>query len=105
MSNWSNRKSESFLNPNNFTTSFDNERLGKQQYAEGLKVGKEAQSIHIAINDVWNARMKNDSSLQSYEKLGYHANTSDLLRGFIDSKCEIIVHRYVEGSFVSTKIQ
>jgi len=37
--------------------------------------------------------MKDGSSMTSYEKIGYHANTADLLRGFIDSAVPIKVYR------------
>jgi len=37
--------------------------------------------------------MKDGSSMTSYEKIGYHANTAGLLQGFLESGVVIKVYR------------
>lgn len=101
---------EDFYHPERFATEFDTVARGAEQFNRGLEIGKQAYEIHIGINDVWSARVKNPfgdipSTVQSYEKIGYHANTADLLRGFICSKCKLIVHRVVESELVSKDIK
>lgn len=102
-----------FYYPERFITSFDTVDGGDRQLIKGMKIGKESYEIHIAINDVWSAVTKPQAPfshftpghMQSYEKLGYHANTCDLLRGFIASGCKLIVHRSIDGKVIATEIQ
>lgn len=77
----------------------------KEQLAEGIRIGSAAIQITIGINDVWSAKMKDGGSLQSYEKIGYHARTRELLQGFIASGCPIFVVRYIDGKFETRQIQ
>jgi hypothetical protein len=79
-----------------FVTDLDTIARGRVQFEKGLKVGKDAAEINIAVNDVWSAKMKDGSFLQSYEKIGYHSNTVDLLRGFICSACPLYVYRLTD---------
>lgn len=100
-------KPRAYLNWRNFVTDYpldadpNHPRQG-EQYAAGLKTGREAREIHLSIKGVWSARMKNGSSIQSYEGIGYHASTASLLRGFLDSGAPIIVHR-ADGSATRIK--
>lgn len=86
-----------FLVPSNFVTSWDslpaNRKRGAEQYAEGLRVGRESKEIHISQGTTWGASLKSGSHLSAYEGIGYHACTADLLRGFLDSGAVVIVHR------------
>lgn len=84
-----------FLNPKNFKTLFDREgsKYGQEQYAKGLAIGNDAKEVHISIRNVWSATTKTGGSIQSYETLGYHSETAELLRGFIDSGVTIVVWR------------
>lgn len=103
---------EDFYYPERFATGFDTWK-GHDKFNDGIKIGKESYEIHIAINDVWSAVTKpkapfshdTPGHMQSYEKLGYHANTADLLRGFIASGCKLVVHRWTEGKLVDTEIK
>ena len=83
---------EAFLDPENFKTPLDTNQYGSEQCDKGLLIGSKSKAIHIGINNVWSAEYKN-SYFQSYEKIGFHSNTSDLLRGFLESNTKIIVHR------------
>lgn len=91
---------EAYLNSERFVTAFDamhkNRDTAARQYQHGMDVGKRANRVHIAVNSVWSASMKDGGSLQSYEGIGYHACTADLLRGFLDSGVTIVVHRYAD---------
>jgi hypothetical protein len=95
------RLAADFLNPELFKTAFDAATIADKQYETGLATGREVRSnggqVTIGQNDVWGAHHGN-TSISSYEKLGYHANTADLLRGFLDSGVEIIVYR-VDGRY------
>ena len=63
--------------------------------------------MSISENGVWGAQLKDGSHLSSYEVLGYHACTADLLRGLLDSGVPIRVYRrhggpvWVRGARVS----
>jgi len=76
-----------------FTTAMDNTSGDDQQYTKGLDIGRKANLVSISIYGSWTAQMKDGGSMTSYEKIGYHANTADLLRGFIDSAVPIKVYR------------
>lgn len=86
---------KAFLLPNNFVLSSDarQQEYCREQYKTGLQAGKDAKMIFITYGSTWAATMKSGSYLTSYEGIGYHAGTADLLRGFLDSGCPIVVHR------------
>lgn len=96
-----------YLNADNFKTAMDHlpaAGYAEKQYAHGLEIGQNAHEIHISISSVWSASMKNGGALSSSEGIGYHSCTADLLRGFLDSKAPIHVHRYTGGKFTETVI-
>jgi hypothetical protein len=62
-------------------------------WQDGYNCGKLAEEINIAINNVWSACMKNGGTMQSYERIGYHAKSGDRLNGMIASGATIKVHR------------
>lgn len=80
-----------YRDPNNFRTVFDRKDYGNEQYQKGLELGADCSGIFIAMNNCWSARRKDGAHITAYEKLGYHANTADLLRGFLDSGCAVSV--------------
>lgn len=101
-----------YLSTDNFRTMFDAQHVASgefgyaaRQYKSGLEVGQKSTEIHIAVNSVWSARGKDGGHTSSYEGIGYHACTADLLRGFIDSGCKIIVHRDNDDGHGQTVIQ
>jgi hypothetical protein len=99
---------EDFLHPDKFTTGFpaDSGEYGAKQYAKGLEMGKKSCKVTIAVNDVWSADLKDGASRFSCEKLGYHAGTSELLRGFLDSGVKIVVCRENDhGRIIQTIIR
>jgi hypothetical protein len=85
---------ENFLKPELFTTDWDSQKGGEEQYQKGLKIGRESRTVGIASTGTWYADGKDGSSTVSYEGIGYHAHTASLLKGFLDSGCRIVVDRY-----------
>lgn len=67
--------------------------LKRAHYARGLSQGNEMESITIAVNNVWGGRAKDGASVQSYEKIGYHAGSTDYIRGVLSSGCPVRVFR------------
>lgn len=85
---------EAFLDPDRFATGYDDPAYGKQQYAAGLKISQESESVHITAYGTWGAKdLDGNGSAISCEGIGYHKNTADLLRGFLDGPAPLIVHR------------
>lgn len=92
------RPASDFLNPDNFVTTYDklNDAYRITQYEKGLAARKEYKSIFIGANGTWGAHTHTGGLVTSYEGIGYHANTADLLRGFLDSDIKIVVYRNSE---------
>lgn len=65
----------------------------KEQYEKGKRIGEEAQFVCISRHGVWSAKMKDGGYLQSFERIGYHKCTESLYQGFIDSRCEMKIHK------------
>jgi hypothetical protein len=92
-------KPEDYMCPDLFKSEFDDlspSTYADDQYAQGLQVGRNAYEISIACNGTWGSVNKDGSTTRSYEKIGYHGRTCDLLQGFLDSGTPIRVYRYNE---------
>lgn len=93
---------EAFLHPENFDTVFDaygGEEAAAIQYEIGLQVANEYEEVGICANSTWYADSKiignyRGGLLSSSEGIGYHANTSALLRGLLAGKARFVVRRY-----------
>lgn len=88
---------EDFLRPELFVTQFDFQHKGKydiEQYEKGKRQGEQAVVITISVSGTWGSSNKSGSSTSSYEGIGYHACTADLLRGFLESGAPIRVYRW-----------
>lgn len=102
-------KPTEFLNWKQFETSFDamnniSEDRDNKQYDHGLEIGNEFDYVTISRTSVWSAGMNaGGKSVTSYEGIGYHANTTMLMKGFIDSGCDIYVYRDSLGKRVKIK--
>lgn len=88
-----------YLNHSKFESEFDSlsssqdlKELRQNQYDKGWKFGKECEEINIALNGTFSVKMI-DSTYTSNEIIGYHAGTSELLRGLLESGAPIYVHR------------
>lgn len=87
-----------YLNPENFKTGFDkDDDYAMEQYKKGLEIGSEMGYILISDRSVWLAgNSKTTGVISSSEGIGYHKNTKELLKGFIDSGATITVNRLQE---------
>ncbi len=62
-------------------------------FNRGVETADEMESVTIAVNNVWGGRLKNGGSSQSYEKIGYHAGSTDFIRGVLAAGCPVRVFR------------
>jgi hypothetical protein len=69
----------------------------RERFNDGLTTGANADSVSIAVNNVWGARNKDGSHTGSYEKIGYHSGSVDFIAGVIESGCPVVVYRSIEG--------
>lgn len=89
---------EAFLNPEDFRTGYDswetNALYGQKQYEKGLKVSNESARVGISESGTWWAAGKDGSFTSSYEGVGYHTATADLLRGLLEGSAAFYVYRW-----------
>src|SRR5271157_1551404 len=92
------RPASDFLNAFNFRTVLDVSKDCKgQRYFKALEEMRGYTAFHIGAENVWSADCKGGSYLSSYEGIGYHSNTAELLQAALDSDCAFYVYRY-EGN-------
>lgn len=100
---------EAFLRPEDFVTGYDvhlrREGYDRKQYEKGLNYSRQAASVIISINCTWAANLRDGSSVASYEGIGYHACTADLLRGFLDGPARVVVYRWTGKEVRETVIK
>lgn len=103
---------EAFLDPSGFRTSYDdnpaNVANGRAaaQYATGLQHATEYPRVGISASGTWFASDGPDGShVTTYEGIGYHANTADLLRGLLAGTAEVVVYRHGYGVTSTTVIK
>jgi len=83
-----------FRDPDKFRTGYDTcHKCGLRRYLDARAQCDDYSEIHIGINDTVSAGLKNGGHSSTYEKLGYHAYSSEFLRAILDSGCRVIVHR------------
>jgi len=72
-----------------------------EHYERGFQQGVEAERVSIAVNNVWSAsiaaRPGCSTSVQSYERIGYHAGSASFLAGVLNSGCPVTVYRSEDG--------
>ena len=99
--------SEAYLDPEKFRTATDSlppSRYTQEQHKKGLLTGLRAREITISCSSVWGATMLDGGILSSYEGIGYHSRTAELLQGFLDSGCRIVVYRHDPWGNVSSTV-
>ena len=100
---------ETYLHPEKFQTVTDSlppSKYAQEQHQKGLLTGLHAREITVSCSSVWGATMLDGGALSSYEGIGYHSRTAELLQGFLDSGCKIVVYRHGPlGTITSTTIQ
>jgi len=95
------RPARDFLDAPSFGTDFDvDEDRSEQRYQDELKRCEGYTAFHIGINGTWSAKCKDGGHVSSYEGIGYHAYTADLLQAVLDSDCAFIVHRLEDDEIV-----
>ena len=67
-------------------------------YRRGQKLAAEISELHIAINGVWSARLKEGGIIHSYETIGYHKGSVEFLKGVRDAGVRIVNH-YHKSTF------
>jgi len=79
------------INPEDFRTAFDAQHTTykTEQAAKGRELAKQGFTMYVAESGVWSGS-KEGTSLQAYEKLGFHACVIDLIQGFLEAggKCK-----------------
>lgn len=86
------------VDPNDFRTDFDGLHDGtaypEQQFAAGEKLAKEGYVLTIGQSGTWVASRSERDTIVSYERLGYHACTKDLLRGFLSANGKCLFYHF-----------
>lgn len=99
---------ESFLNPDNFKTDTDHlpeKGYAEQQFQKGLRISNESKEVGVGAGGTWWAAGKDGSHTTSYEGIGYHSCTADLLRGLLAGSAKFIVYRWTENGITETCIK
>lgn len=86
------------INPDDFRTGYDslhtNNGYPERQFAAGEKLAKEGFVMTIGQSGTWAASRSKDSTIVSYERVGYHACTADFLRGFLSAKGKCLFYNF-----------
>jgi len=95
------RPASDFLNASLFETGYDVclDRA-KAKYDAFSADLNDFASVHVSVNGTWGATTKTGGSVSSYEGIGYHAYTSDLLQAILDSDCPFYVYRIENDELV-----
>jgi hypothetical protein len=100
---------KSFLNPSLFETGYDSlpshsEENKSRKYAYGLAIANEYEEVGVSCNGTWYASSPL-KQLSSYEGIGYHALTSQLLAGLLAGKARVVIYRYSDNGVTRTVIK
>ena len=98
---------EAYLTPDMFKTEHDQKVDGfaKDQQLTGMKIGQESHTILVTRDGAWSAFKHKGGMVSSNEIIGVHANTSDLLRGFLASSASIVIQKMQNGEIAYTWIK
>ena len=100
---------EAYLEPERFVSPLDallpaDAPYRAEQFATGKRTSDENDAVILDWTGVWSAIRKNGYTT-SYERIGYHSGTVELLRGFLAGTAEILVHRLRDGKSTTTIIR
>lgn len=87
---------EAYLRPENFITAWSGDKdraLCAKRYQEGLALGTQIRCFNVCANGTWSADMLDGGYMSSYEGIGYHAGSSEFLRGILDSGVTVRIYR------------
>lgn len=101
---------ETYLTWELFGTLYDrDDDYARDQYAKGRKIGQDAKdaggAVYITSAGTWSADAPSyfpgsmTVTITSYEGIGYHRSTKDLLHGFWDSGCKLVVKRETKRGY------
>lgn len=86
-----------------YATDYDNwpqnRQVKQEQYERGQKYARECVYIAISVSGCWSARRKDGASVQSYEVIGRHAHTNQLVKAWLESGIPVRDHRYRLGYY------
>jgi len=71
-----------------------------KQYQKGLEMARDCYVVYIARNGVWSSDNRDGSTTFSYEGIGYHACTADLLQGWLDGGVTIVDYRSEDHALI-----
>lgn len=102
---------EAFLNPESFVTSWEGEKdtayKAKQRKA-ALEASERAYesggSVYVLANGTWGASA-GGWVLSTYEGIGYHAGTAEVLRGLLEGPAAFYVYRATPEGVTRTLIK
>lgn len=92
---------ESYLTPHLFITEYDGKVPGyaQEQQRNGMQLGQDSHTIMIDQFGLWFAyKLDRGMVASGNERIGVHANTADLLRGFLASPASIVIQRFENGA-------
>lgn len=98
---------KAYLNPENFVTPRDklNRDYAIAQAQKGQQISNSAKLVSISCTGCWAANMEDDSHVTSYERIGYHVNTAELLSGFLAGHAPIVVWRETADGITATEVK
>lgn len=92
------------INPAKYASSFVGlcapgklDLIRTEKYASAIKMVTEGLTLHVACNGVWSAsgeRGNTRTSVQSYEKIGYHTGAEYILEGYLNAGGTVIFHNF-----------
>lgn len=86
-----------YLTPANFVTRYDNASCAKKQEQYAADLGARSHTILIDSEGAWFAYLLNGGMVAGAEIIGRHANTADLLKGFLSSGASLVVKTFENG--------
>ena len=69
------------------------EEYRREQFAKAAHMVREGLTLHVAASGVWSAS-KPSTSVQSYEKVGYHSGAEWIVQGFLLSGGKVFFHNF-----------
>lgn len=99
---------ESFLKPELFKTDWDRlpvPEYRKAQFEKGLKISNASKEVGVSASGTWWAVGKDGSHTTSYEGIGYHSCTRELLEGLLAGTARFIVYRWTDEGIKETCIK
>lgn len=75
-----------------------------EQYIKGKLMGRLSKEFFITVSGTWSAKLKDEGTADSYEKIGHHVGTAAFLKGIIDSGVKMTVSMEDETGKIVKKV-